>query len=79
MSPKYLACAVCIVSFAPHNSTMITLPSFRKPIQNVSSHCPWSYSLSMAELGFTQVCLNLKSVLLTAVALGNGKKGHDPL
>lgn len=54
LSPEYLTCTMCIVSFDPHNSAkMIILPSFRKPIQNVSSHCPWPYSLPMTEPGFT--------------------------
>lgn len=79
-SPRFLACAICIVLLSPHKSRMMMiLPSFRKPFQNVSGHCLWSYSLSTAEPGFIQVCLNLNSGLLTAITLGNAKKVLDPL
>lgn len=75
MSPRCLAYAVCIVSLGSHKSTVMgILPSLRNHVQSVSSHCPWSYSLSMAEPGFIQVCLNLKSGLWMAVRLGNGKE-----
>lgn len=64
MPPRFLACAICIVSFNPYKSIMmIVFQSFRKLIQNVPSHCPWSHSLSMAEPQCTRVCLNLESVL----------------
>lgn len=47
MPPRCLGCVIRIVSLNPHKSTMmIILPSFRKPIQNVFSHCLWSHSLS---------------------------------
>lgn len=40
MPPRCLGCVIRIVSLNPHKSTMmIILPSFRKPIQNVFSHC----------------------------------------
>lgn len=75
MSPRFLACAICIVSLNPRKShMMMILPSFRKPFQNVSSHCLWSYSLSTAEPGFIQVCLNLNSGLLTALHWGMRRK-----
>lgn len=80
MPPRYLASAICMVSFTPHSSTlMIIHPSFRTLIQNVSSHCTRSHSLSTAELPFTKVLLNVKSVLLTVVlywAMGRNYMPH---
>ena len=80
MSPRFPACAICIVSLTSHKSTLMRiLPNLRKRIWNVSSHCPWSYSLSLTEPGFIQVCLNQKSGLWTAVTTGEWEKSTWPV